>query len=99
MDMYATLGASLCSTAARMAAIASVAGDPAEVAFWRGLPATLAALKRALPPAIKARLQTEAPQPTELESGILKAFSLGTSPGAVSMNNRCRMSPSWRHAH
>ena len=68
--------------------MASVAGDPAEVAFWRGLPATLAALKRALPPAIKARLQAEPAQPTELENGILKAFSLGSSPGAVSMNNR-----------
>ena len=68
--------------------MALVAGDPAEVAFWRGLPATLAALKRALPPAIKARLQAEPTQPTELESGILKAFSLGSSPGAVSMNDR-----------
>lgn len=71
-----------------MAAIAAVAGDPAEVAFWRGLPATLAALKRALPPALRARLKTEPQQPTELESGILKAFSLSTSPGAVSMKNR-----------
>ncbi len=71
-----SLGSRVCSTAARMAAIASVAGDPAEVAFWRGLPATLAALKRALPPAIKARLQAMPPQPTEIESGILKAFSL-----------------------
>ena len=69
--------------------MASVAGDPEEVAFWRGLPATLAALKRELPPAIKARIQAGALQPTELESGILKAFSLGTSPSGLSMNSRC----------
>ena len=68
--------------------MASVAGDPDEVAFWRGLPATLAALKRELPPAIKARLHAEPLQPTELEIGILKAFSLGTSPSAISMNSR-----------
>ena len=76
-----------------MAVMAAVAGDPAEVAFWRGLPATLAALKRALPPAIKARLQAEPPRPSELESGILKAFSAGTSPSRVSVNDRCACWP------
>ena len=38
-----------------MAVVASIAGDPVEARFWRGLPATFSALRRALPPAMRAR--------------------------------------------
>lgn len=78
------------STAARMAVVATVAGDPAEARFWHGLPATLAALKASLPPAMKARLATAAspPQPSARENGILAAFSTSSLPPAASIDNR-----------
>ena len=78
-----------CSTAARMAVVAAVAGCSEEARFWRCLPATLSALKGSLPPALKARLNTMPPQPSALENGILSAFAIGTSHPAASIDDRC----------
>jgi len=66
---------SLGSTAARMAAAATAAGDAAEARFWRGLPATLAALRAALP----------APAPrrgSDLAAGVAAAFAPARSRSA-----------------
>ena len=63
------------STAARMAAAATAAGDAAEARFWRGLPATLAALRAALP----------APAPSrgsDLAAGVAAAFGPARSRSA-----------------
>lgn len=77
-----------------MAAVAAVAGSPEEARFWRGLPATLSSLKAALPPALKARLNTVVSQASELESGILSAFVAGTSPTTASIDDRYRIAVS-----
>ena len=62
-------GRCACSTAARMVAAAAVMGDAAEARFWRGLPATLAALRARLP------VQAAYPHPhPDLAAGIAAAF-------------------------
>ncbi|KAK9845313.1 hypothetical protein WJX81_003317 [Elliptochloris bilobata] len=65
------------STAARMAAAAAAMGDAAEARFWRGLPATLAALREALPAAELA----------EARERVLwhEAMSRGSGPSAEHM--------------
>lgn len=57
------------STAARMAAAATVMGDAAEARFWHGLPATLAALRARLP----VRAAYPHPNP-DLAAGVAAAF-------------------------
>ena len=57
------------STAARMAAAATAMGDAAEARFWRGLPATLAALRARLP----VRAAYPHPHP-DLAAGVAAAF-------------------------
>jgi hypothetical protein len=72
-----------------MAVVATVAGDCEEARFWRGLPATLASLKAALPPAMRARFGAAQPPPSALENGILASFSTASLPPAASIDNRC----------
>jgi len=69
-----------CSTAARMAAAAAAMGDAGEARFWRGLPATLAALRAALPK------QAPPPAPADLAAGVAAAFSSGRSGSGSNPN-------------
>lgn len=63
-----------------MAAAAAAMGDAGEARFWRGLPATLAALRAALPK------QAPPPAPADLAAGVAAAFSSGRSGSGFGPN-------------